>query len=108
MKDKWLRVAEDMAALAESIKALAEEEEVTKEAAKAEPEKKVEKVKKEEKAEPEKKYTLEDVRKALADKAGAGFTAEIRSLLEKHGGSKLSQVPEAEYEAIMTEVKEIG
>lgn len=56
----------------------------------------------------EKKYTLEDVRKALAAKSGAGYTAEVRMLLEKHGASKLSAIDEAEYAAIMEEVQTIG
>jgi len=56
----------------------------------------------------EKKYTLEDVRKALAAKSGAGFTAEVRALLEKHGASKLSGIEESEYAAIMEEVQSIG
>jgi hypothetical protein len=70
---------------------------------------KVEEKKEEPKADPpEKKYTLEDVRKALAAKSGAGYTAEIRALLEKHGGSKLSAIDVAEYAAIMEEVQSIG
>jgi len=56
----------------------------------------------------EKKYTLEDVRKELSAKSGAGFTEEVRALLEKHGGSKLSAIDTAEYAAIMEEVKSIG
>lgn len=63
---------------------------------------------KKEAAAPEKKYTMEDVRKALAEKSGAGFTAEVRALLEKHGGSKLSAIDEAEYASIMEEVQTIG
>lgn len=59
-------------------------------------------------AEPVKKYTLEDVRKALAAKSGAGFTAEVRELLQKHGGNKLSAINEAEYASIMEEVQTIG
>lgn len=35
-------------------------------------------------AEPAKKYSMEDVRKVLAEKSSAGFTAEVRALLEKH------------------------
>ena len=51
---------------------------------------------------------MEDVRKVLAEKSSAGFTAEVRALLEKHGGTKLSAISEAEYPAIMKEAKEIG
>jgi uncharacterized protein YydD (DUF2326 family) len=56
----------------------------------------------------EKKYTLEDVRKALAEKSGAGFTDQVRELLQKHGGNKLSAINEAEYASIMEEVQTIG
>ena len=56
----------------------------------------------------EKKYTLEDVRKELSAKSSAGFTDEVRSLLERHGASKLSAIAESEYAAIMEEVKAIG
>lgn len=59
-------------------------------------------------AEPVKKYSMEDVRKVLAEKSGAGFTDEVRTLLEKHGGTRLSAIAEAEYPAIMEEAKEIG
>jgi len=59
-------------------------------------------------AEPAKKYSMEDVRKVLAEKSSAGFTAEVRALLEKHGGAKLSAIAETEYAAIMEEAKEIG
>lgn len=111
-KELLLKVAADMAALAESIKTLAESEAVVENTkvdkeekrAKAKP---AEEKKPETKAEPEKKYTLEDVRKVLAAKAGAGFTAEVRALLEKHGGAKLSKIQESEYEAIINEAKEI-
>ena len=34
--------------------------------------------------------TLEAVRAVLADKSRAGFTAQIRSLLQKYGADKLS------------------
>ena len=62
-----------------------------------------------EEAKPEvKNYTLEDVRQALSDKSGAGYTAEVKALLERHGGSKLSQIKQEEYASIMDEVKQIG
>ena len=56
----------------------------------------------------EKNYTLEDVRRELSAKSGAGFTDEVRALLERHGGSKLSAIDVTEYAAIMEEVKAIG
>ena len=64
--------------------------------------------KKEEPVKPEKKYTFEEVRKAMAAKSGAGFTAQVRELLQKHGASKLSEIKESEYAAMMEEVQNIG
>lgn len=52
----------------------------------------------------EKKYTLEQVRAALAAKSSAGFTAEVKKILENHGATKLSQIDPSEYAAIMEEV----
>lgn len=108
-KELMLQIAANMTALAESIIALAGEEVEVKPAEKVEEKAEPKSEAKAEKAaEPEKKYTMEDVRKVLAAKSGEGFTAEVRALLEKHGGAKLSKVPESEYAAIMEEVKEIG
>ena len=96
MNKELLSVAEAMTALAESLKALAGAE--VKEEAKAEV-----------KPEPEKKkITLEEVRKVLSEKSSAGYTAEVKALLEKHGGSKLSAIDPGEYPQLLEEIKEIG
>ena len=101
MREKLVTVANLLKDLAMAVVAVAEEfgevkvvEKVPEEQPKA--------------AEPVKKYSMEDVRKVLAEKSSAGFTAEVRALLEKHGGTKLSAIAEAEYPAIMEEAKEIG
>lgn len=49
--------------------------------------------------------TLEAVRAVLADKSRAGFTAHIRSLLQKHGADKLSSVNPANYKALLADVE---
>ena len=49
--------------------------------------------------------TLEAVRAVLADKSRAGFTAQIRSLLQKYGADKLSGVDPANYEALLADVE---
>lgn len=49
--------------------------------------------------------TLEQVRAVLADKSRQGHTAEIRSLLQKHGADKLSEITPAEYPALLAEVE---
>ena len=100
LKDKLTDIAALLMGLGKTIGDIVmadEPETVTAEPKKEEPPK-----------QPEKKYTLEDVRKALAEKSSAGFTDQVRELLEKHGGAKLSAIDPAEYPAIMEEAKEIG
>lgn len=48
--------------------------------------------------------TLEEVRAILANASRAGHTAEIRSLLLKHGGKKLSEVDPSNYRALLVDV----
>ena len=58
------------------------------------------------KAEPaEPVLTLEAVRAVLADKSRAGFTAQIRSLLQKYGADKLSGIDPANYNALLAAVE---
>lgn len=52
--------------------------------------------------------TLEAVRAVLADKSRAGFTAQIRSLLQKYGADKLSGIDPANYKALLADVEDIG
>jgi hypothetical protein len=49
--------------------------------------------------------TLEAVRAVLADKSRAGFTAQIRSLLQKYGADKLSGIDPANYKALLEDVE---
>ena len=62
----------------------------------------------EKKAEPEKKYSFADVRKFMSEKSGAGFTDQVRALLEKYGASRLSEIKEEDYAALMKDAEEIG
>jgi hypothetical protein len=48
---------------------------------------------------------LEDVRAVLAEKSRAGFTAEVRSLLQKYGATKLSLVDPKDYEALLKDAE---
>lgn len=48
---------------------------------------------------------LEAVRAVLAEKSRAGYTAQIRSLLQKYGVDKLSGVDPANYEALLADVE---
>ena len=57
---------------------------------------------------PEPELTLELVRAVLADKSRQGHTAEIRTLLQKYGASKLSQIDPAHYKALLAEAEELA
>lgn len=52
--------------------------------------------------------TLEQVRAVLADKSRAGFTAQIRSLLQKHGAAKLSEIDPSHYADLLREAEGLG
>lgn len=49
--------------------------------------------------------TLEEVRAVLADKSRAGFTAQIRSLLQKHGADRLSGIDPVNYKALLADTE---
>ena len=49
--------------------------------------------------------TLEEVRAVLADKSRVGFTAQIRSLLQKHGSDKLSGIDPVNYKALLADAE---
>ena len=49
--------------------------------------------------------TLEAVRAVLADKSRAGFTAQIRSLLQKYGADKLSGIDPTNYKSLLEDVE---
>ena len=48
---------------------------------------------------------MEQVRAVLADKSRQGHTAEIRSLLQKYGAAKLSQIDPAHYKALLADAE---
>ena len=52
--------------------------------------------------------TLEAVRAILANKSRAGYTAQIRSLLQKYGTDKLSGVAPANYKALLADAEELN
>lgn len=52
-----------------------------------------------------KAVSLEAVRAVLAEKSQAGFTAEVRGLLEKYGALKLSQIDPANYVALLADAE---
>ena len=59
-------------------------------------------------AETQKQLTLEEVRAVCAEKSRAGFTAEVKSIITKHGADKLSVIKPEEYAAVLAEVEVLG
>ncbi len=51
--------------------------------------------------------TLEEVRGILADKASSGFREAVQTLIKKHGANRLSDIDPSEYDALITEVREL-
>ena len=99
-----LNLACDLRALADSIQAVADvmADKETAETAQLETP-----VSAKESEPPAKKVTLEQVRAVLADKSQQGFTADVRTLLEKYGAPKLSQIDPASYAALMADAESL-
>ena len=57
---------------------------------------------------PKPAITLEQVRAMLAEKSHAGFTADIRALLRKHGADKLSLIDPSKYESLIKDAEALG
>ena len=53
----------------------------------------------------EPQLTLEQVRAVLADKSRLGFTAEIRTLLQKYGATKLSGIDPVHYKDLLADAE---
>lgn len=71
------------------------------------PEKNTEKEKKEPAA-PAKELSFTDLRAKLAEKSRAGFTADIKKILQSHGAEKLSAIQPADYEIVLKEVEALS
>ena len=52
--------------------------------------------------------TLEEVRAVLAEKSRNGYTAEVRSLLQKYGADKLSGIDPVQYKALLADAEVLG
>lgn len=59
-------------------------------------------------AEKKPELKLEDVRAVLAEKSRAGFTADVRTLLQKYGAKRLSEVDSKYYEALLKDAEVLG
>lgn len=55
----------------------------------------------------EKDISLEEVRAVLAKISQHGLTAEVKTLIEKYGGTKLSDVDPKNYQRLLDDAKEI-
>ncbi len=91
-----LKTAEDLSALADSVRALC--------SALADGPGEAEKLK------PEKKtaVTLEKVRGVLAEKSRDGFTAEVRTIIQSFGAERLSEIDPSQYDAVMKKAEVLG
>jgi hypothetical protein len=103
-----LEVVSEMRSLADSLQAVADAlaekpNETEQQVATAEaPEPvKAEKPKK-------KETTLEEVRAALAVKSQAGLTAEVREIIKRYGGTKLSEIAPEHYADIFNDAEVLG
>ena len=54
-----------------------------------------------------KPVSLEQVRAVLADKSQQGLTAEVRTLLEKYGAPKLSQIDPEHFSALLADAENL-
>ncbi len=92
-----LKTAEDLTALADSVRALC--------AALADSPQEPEKPKPEKKAPA---VTLEQVRGVLAEKSRDGYTAEVRAIIQSFGAERLSEIDSANYEAVLKKAEVLG
>ena len=99
-----LNLAQDLRSLADSVQAVADVMAGKETAEAAQPETPVSA---KESEVPAKAVTLEQVRAVLADKSQQGFTADVRTLLEKYGAPKLSQIDPASYAALMADAERL-
>lgn len=55
-----------------------------------------------------KEITLEEVRAKLAEKSQAGLTAQVREIIKRYGGSKLSEVDTKHYADMLKDAEVLG
>ena len=98
-----LDVVSDMRSLADSIQAVADAMASNEPVETKEPTTTVK--------EPEpniKEITLEEVRAKLAEKSQVGLTAQVREIIQKYGGSKLSEVDPKHYADMLKDAEVLG
>ncbi|MDD9312043.1 rRNA biogenesis protein rrp5 [Cytobacillus firmus] len=98
-----LDVVSDMRSLADSIQAVADAMASNEPVETKEPTTTVK-----ESAAKKKEITLEEVRAKLAEKSQAGLTAQVREIIKKYGGSKLSEVDPKHYADMLKDAEVLG
>ncbi|EAC4367917.1 rRNA biogenesis protein rrp5 [Listeria monocytogenes] len=61
----------------------------------------------EEQPEPKHDVTLEEVRAVLARKSQEGFTAQVKSIIERFGATKLSEIDSKDFEEVLLAAEEL-
>lgn len=101
-----LQVTDDVQALADSLRELAEALQSGEPEQTETPEnKQVPLAKQEPQVEEVKQPTLEEVRGLLARKSQEGKSAEVKALIDKFGASRLSEIQPENYLALMAEAE---
>ncbi|WP_139903984.1 rRNA biogenesis protein rrp5 [Clostridium thermarum] len=98
-----LDVVSDMRSLADSLQAVAEVLMGNEPVETIEPATTVK-----ESEQKKKEITLEEIRGKLAEKSQAGLTAQVREIIKKYGGSKLSEVDPKHYADILKDAEVLG
>lgn len=98
-----LDVVSDMRSLADSIQAVADAMAGNEPVETKEPTTPVK-----ESVSKKKEITLEEARAKLAEKSQAGLTAQVREIIQKYGGSKLSEVDPKHYADMLRDAEVLG
>lgn len=98
-----LDVVSDMRSLADSIQAVADAMASNEPVEAKEPTTTTK-----EPAPKKKEIALEEVRAKLAEKSQVGLTAQVREIIQKYGGSKLSEVDPKHYADILKDAEVLG
>ncbi len=63
---------------------------------------------KQDETKPEKTYTFEDIRGILAKKSTDGYREEVKALITKFGGNRLSDIKQEDYAEFIRQAEGIG
>ena len=97
-----LKVVQDMRMLSDSVQAVCE---VVKEGLSVEQPKVIEEKTSKSNTSG---ISLEKVRSVLAKKSEAGFTTEVRGIIQKYGANRLSEIDPKNFEAVISDAEGLG